>query len=110
MRAKYYLAISVILTLVLLLLYSHSPKQVKISSLQGYKENSFIKTSGKVESSKKYQEFQILTLSDSTAKIEVLFPSNQNLTGKNIEVSGIIQKYKNKKQIRAEKILVIYGS
>ena len=68
-----------------------------------------VKISGeliKVTKPTKGSDFQILTINDSTASIQVILNSKQNFQNiTNLIIIGKVQEYKSKLQLNAEKIM-----
>lgn len=103
---KLSLSISLIGVLALFFISSLQLDEISISEINDMKLNSKIKIKGEIISQRNYDNFRILTLEDETGKIDVKLNCQdcKNLTGKNLEVTGRLQEYKDKIQIRAEKI------
>ncbi len=112
MNQKTLLKISLTLSLLgifLLLLLSNilEPKLTKISEINSEKLNQKTKIRGTIIKIDYKRTFQILSVKDSTGKIEVLVNSNnifQFQKNQKITVIGKIQDYKEKLQISADKI------
>jgi len=104
---KISILISVIGILILLLLSNIiEPKQYKISEINSLKEFEKVKIKGKIISQKNYQNLKIITLSDTTGKIDVLLNKDINFTkNTTIIVYGTIKEYKNYFEIQADKII-----
>lgn len=98
-----------ILGILLLLFLANTiqPAQIKIKNISQQNLNQKIQLTGKIQSIKTYKEsdFQILTINDSTDKIDILIDSPINLTkNQTIMIQGRITDYKNNPQIQADKI------
>jgi len=113
MKEKNILIISIlisILGIILLLLISltFQPKQIKIKQINSEMLNQKVKVSGKVISLKNYDNFQLITLNDSSGKITIINNNPINLTkNQNIIVQGKVEEYKNQLEINAIKINVL---
>ncbi len=98
--------ISIIGILFLLILSNIiEPKLIKISDINEYQINQKVKIEGTIKKLIKYNDFTILTLKDNEKEISVFVDKVINLKkDKKIIVAGWVTEYKNKLQIRAEKI------
>ncbi|MBI2629928.1 OB-fold nucleic acid binding domain-containing protein [Candidatus Pacearchaeota archaeon] len=101
------LALSIFGIILLFYLSSFPPSQSKISELESRMINSRVKIFGQLIQISNQKTFFIMKIKDSTGTIEVTtekpFPINSTL-----EITGKIQEYKNKKQINAEKIVLLF--
>jgi len=98
------LAVLGILILIILSVF-YEPKLTKIKDLNSNKLNQKIKVEGKIISSKKYSNFYINKLKDSTSTIDIL--TEQKIqTNKTLEVIGVLKEYKDSLQISADKIVL----
>ena len=104
--ARFSLAVSITGILILLFLANTlSPPLSKISELQNKKLGERITISGNLTTQKNYQTLTILILEKDQNEIEVIVSSPLNLTlGKTLLVTGTLEKYQNRLQIRASKI------
>jgi len=106
---KISLIISILGILILLLLVNIiEPTQIKIKNINENLLNNKIQIIGKIQSIKTYKEsnFEILTINDSTGKIDVLINNLITNITKNqtVIVIGKISEYKNNLEIQADKI------
>ncbi len=103
---KLTLAISLIGIIFLLILSNIlEPKLQSISEINTKDLNKKIKTKGQITNIKTYENFQILTISDSIKSINIILNKPLNLTrNQNLTITGTLNQYKNKLQIQAEKI------
>jgi len=89
------------------------PNKINIKDIKDLDLNQKIQITGKIQSIKIYKEsnFQIITINDSTNKIDITLniPKNpMNLTkNQTIIVIGRVTEYKNNLQIQADKIKIL---
>ena len=98
----------ILLFLLLIFMQFCSPKIFNINELNEKQLNKQISVSGKIISTKSYQEsnFQIISLKDSTGEIDITLMQILDVSNiTQIKVIGKLTKYNNKFQIQAEKIL-----
>jgi len=102
------LIVSIIGIIILLVLMNTvKPTQIKIINIKEQNLNQKVQVIGNIAQIKTYKEsnFQIITINDSTGKIDVTIDSPINITKNNtISVIGKITEYKNNLQIQAEEI------
>jgi len=96
--------------LLLILVQTLEPKKTNIKDISNKQLNKIVKITGQIINIKTFKEsdFQILTIQDSTSKIQAVFNSNKQLNLKEnqtITIIGKITDYKNNPQIQVEKIL-----
>jgi len=111
MKEQFLLKISFIISLLgitaLLLISRHPAPEYQISNLSNLTLSSLVKIQGKIINSEKLSpDFFILTLQDETGQIEILLNKNFSAT-RQVQVTGTIDKYGNKTQIQADKIIEI---
>jgi uncharacterized protein YdeI (BOF family) len=99
---KLSLAISLLGTLLLLFLSNLEPKLTTISQLNQTELEKRVKIQGRIINAKQIKSnFYILTVEDSSGRIEVLL--NKNLSNnRTLEIIGNLNKYKGKLQIKAD--------
>ncbi len=106
---KISLTISIIGILILLILANTiKPEELKIKDISNKYLDKKIQTKGEITSIKIYKEsnFQVITVSDKSYKIDSTLNNIQNLTiNQSITLIGTVKKYKNNLQIQAEKII-----
>ena len=101
---RFSLAFSLIGISLLLFLSQSEPALSPFDEIKG-KEGT-IKVRGRIIKNKKITEnFYILTLKNKSGSVEVLV--DKNITLQKVEVIGRLDKYKNKTQIQATKIIPI---
>ena len=103
-------AITIIGILLLLFLTTLKPEKKDIANITSKDLNKQIQVSGKITNIRNYNEsnFQIITIEDSTGKINIILNKNLNLTNiSNITIIGEVQEYKSELQISvlSDKIL-----
>jgi aspartyl/asparaginyl-tRNA synthetase len=101
-----------ILGILILLFISENiePVQVKIKDITDLRLNQKVRITGQIIGIKTYQKssFQIITINDSMAKIDVTLDKPLNLTkNQTIIVTGKITEYKTNLQIQADKIQIL---
>lgn len=106
---KITLIISLIGILFLLFLMNIlQPKQTDISNITNKNINQKFIINGTIIEIKTYEDsnFQVITLQDSTGKIDITINQILNLTNnQEIKVIGKITEYKNNLQIQADEII-----
>ena len=110
MNQEYLLKIALIISLVgvfvFLLIISIEPKTKSISQVTNQSINERVKIQGKITNQNKIRDFYLLTIEDNTGKINVI--SGKNFTiGREVEVLGKFEIYRNKPQINADRIKTI---
>jgi DNA/RNA endonuclease YhcR with UshA esterase domain len=101
------LIISIIgIFLLLILTLTIQPVKTKIKDIDSSELNQRIQIQGKIISIRTYksQNFQIITLNDSTGKIDITLTPINVTKNQTIIVTGRVAEYKNNLQIEAEKI------
>ncbi|MFA5173919.1 MAG: OB-fold nucleic acid binding domain-containing protein [Candidatus Pacearchaeota archaeon] len=106
------LAISLIISLLgilglLILINIQEPDLMNINQLSLSNLNQNIKIQGKITNIRSYQDsnFQIISINDSTGKIDLTLDKILNLTKEsNLIVIGTIQEYNHNLQIQANKV------
>ena len=96
-----------VIGIMLLLILSNlvEPKLIKISDIDKHYLNQKIKTKGIVKKLIQYNNFMILTIKDNEKEIFVFVDKIIDINkDSNIIVIGRVTEYKDKLQIRAEKI------
>lgn len=95
--------------LLLLLSNIFEPKQIAIKDVSVKMLNQKVKVQGKIWQIEKKENFEILTLADSTGRIEVLCncKSNKFTSNQTAVVTGLVGEYKKNLQITADKIIRI---
>ncbi len=82
-------------------------KQENIADIKDNLLNQKIKIQGQVTQIKSYPDFQIITIQDSTGKINTLINHPINLTkNQTLIVEGKVTEYKGQLQINADKVIV----
>jgi len=84
-----------------------TPKQITINQITFKQLNKNIKISGEIINSKAFEDsnFQIISIKDSTGKIDITINQIMNLTNStNITIIGTVSEYKGNLQIQANKI------
>ena len=110
---KISLSISLLgILLLLILLNTISPKISDISSLSKEQIGQKVQIKATITNIQNYNNFQVLTLNDSTSQIQVTSSSTShlNLTKlkyKQATVIGILTTYQDQLQIQAEKIILL---
>ena len=108
---KISLIISIIGIIILLLLANIiQPTQIKIKNIDESLLNQKIEIKGQIQSIKTYKEsnFQIITINDSTGKIDISLDNPINITkNQTIIVTGRVTEYKSNLQVQADKIQVL---
>ena len=99
---KLSLIISFLGILLLLFLSSKEPQLTTINNTIKLEEGKLIKLQGNITFSDEKENFFILTLEDKTGKMNII--SEKNFSNQ-IEVLGKTEIYRNKTQIRAERII-----
>jgi len=97
-----------ILGILLLLFLSNilEPKQINIGEIDNSRLNKKVKVSGEIFKIQDKQDFKILSIKDSTGKIDVLYNCGDNLKQSlNITIVGKVQEYREYLQISADKIM-----
>jgi DNA/RNA endonuclease YhcR with UshA esterase domain len=89
-----------------------SPKLMAIKEMSDLSINQRVQVMGSILSIKTYSksDFQVLKISDSTGKIDILFNSRNNLNlsrNDSVIIIGRITEYKSNLQIQAEKIMCV---
>ena len=104
---KISLAVSILGILLLLFLSNIlEPKQINIGDIDNTLLNKDIKVQGEIFKIQDKQDFKILSIKDSTGKIEVLCNCENSLKdGLNITIVGKVQEYREYLQISADKIM-----
>lgn len=87
----------------ILLLISIIQKPKQVNSYEDLKLNEQVKTTGKITSINKFEDFSIIRLNNN---ITVTCNCNLNIN-QTISVEGKVTEYKNQLQMQAEKIEVI---
>jgi DNA/RNA endonuclease YhcR with UshA esterase domain len=107
---KISLIISIAGILILLILLSTiKPTHIKIKNINENNLNQKITVTGNIQKIINYKEsdFQIITINDSTGKIDILINNPLNITkNKTITIQGKVTEYKNNLQIQADKIIL----
>jgi len=97
-----------ILGIFILLLLSNllEPKLIKISEISIKDLDKNVKIEGKIKNIRNYEQFTILTISDTTDKIDILINKNKFNTVKNqtLTIIGTVNLYKDILQIKVVKI------
>ncbi|MEK6820086.1 MAG: hypothetical protein AABX71_00055 [Nanoarchaeota archaeon] len=101
---KFYLALSMLGTLLLLIISNFTVKEVKIEEIDETLLNKNIRVQCRIISEKNYDNFCVLTCQDETGKIKLTFSKNLNLINKTIAAEGKIIEYRNILEIQADKI------
>jgi len=105
---KISLIISILGIIILLFLLNIiKPTQIKIKNLDDNYLNQKVELKGIIQGIKTYKEsnFQIITINDSTGKIDITLDNPINITkNKSVTVIGKVTEYKNNLQIQADKI------
>ena len=108
---KISLIIAIIGIIILLLLANTiQPTQIKIKNIDESLLNQKIEIKGEIQSIKTYKEsnFQIITINDSTGKIDITLDSPIiNITkNQTIIAIGKVTEYKDNLEIQADKIIL----
>ena len=93
--------------LLLFLVNTIQPTKIKIKDINDNLLNQKVEIRGQIQGIKTYKEsnFQIITINDSTDKIDVLIDNPINITkNQTVTVTGRVSIYKENLQIQAEKI------
>jgi DNA/RNA endonuclease YhcR with UshA esterase domain len=98
-----------IIGIIILLLLTNTlePTQIKIKNINENLLNKKVQIQGNITSIKTYKEsnFQIITINDSTGKIDITIDNPINITkNQTIIAIGKVTEYKNNLQIQADKI------
>ena len=105
---KLSIIISMIGILILLILTNTTqPTKTRIKNISSQDLNKKVEIQGKIQSIKTYKEsnFQIITINDSTGKIDITLDNPTNLTkNQTIRVIGKVTEYQASLQIQADKI------
>lgn len=105
---KISLIISIIgILLLLVLANTQTPKLIKIKDINKQLLDKKIQVQGKIQSIKTFKEenFQIITIQDSTGKINVILDNPINITkNQTLTIIGKVAEYKDTLQIQADKI------
>ena len=97
-------SIFIIGLLLLLIIWNlQKPREIKINEMQNFKDKQ-IKIKGELISSKKYEDFQVITIQDSTGKTKGIFYSVITLPNE-IEITGLVKEYNNELEIEITKII-----
>lgn len=106
---KFSLAISILGTLLLLILSNSLPqKKLEIKEINENLLNQKIKTQGIIEKITDKKTFKILSITDSTGKINILCECKNNIKqNQSIIVIGKIQEYQKTLQVSADKIILV---
>ena len=108
---KLSILISIIGILTLLILINIiEPTKLRIKDIFSKDLNKKVEVTGKIQGIKTYKEsnFQIITLNDSTGKIDITLDNPTNLTkNQTIIVIGKITEYQTNLQIQADKIQLV---
>lgn len=104
------LSLSVSLLTILLLLFlanTLEPKSTPVQNITNKDLNKKIKIQGTIIKIQNKNDFQIITIQDSTGQISIIANSKipKNHKSKNITITGTISEYKNNFQINADKII-----
>jgi len=101
-------AIALIGIFFLLILVNYLPiKYLEIKDINNNLLNKKITVSGKITNIKNYNNFQVISLQDSSGKIDITFNKILNLDkGDNLIATGRVREYKQYLQIQAEKIII----
>ena len=95
--------------ILLFLANSIEPKQTNIKEINNKMLNQKVKVSGTILNIQDKESFKILSISDSTGKIDVLCECKDNLKeNQKITVIGTIGEYGSYLQISADKILCLF--
>jgi hypothetical protein len=87
-----------------LLPYFIHTKEINVCKIKDFKEGDYISVYGKIISEKNLtKDFTILTLQNSSCKIEITC-NCKNFLNQTVKVTGHIEYYNNKTQINAERI------
>lgn len=94
------------ISILIILSLTQQPQTITANQIENLKENTYIKISGTLKSSKIYNNnFQILELTNNNTQFTTILFNNQNFQkNSNLTIIGIISIYQNNKQIQAEKI------
>ena len=91
--------------LLMTLMLVEEPEKLKIERLNQEILNKKVSVFGEVVKIRNYSEFQIITISDLTGKIDVFSEKTPPLKiGQKIKVDGKVEEYENRVQIRSIKI------
>jgi len=104
---KISLAISILGILVLLILSNTlNPKLTKIENINKKLINQKIQVKGEIINIKNFKNLQIITIKDSTGRIDLVLYENLNLSKKQTIIAfGRVNTYKDQIQISADKII-----
>lgn len=94
--------------LFLLILANTLPiKQINIHEINNKNLDKKVKVQGTILNIKNYNDFQVISIKDSTGKIDITLDKPTNLSNNNkITVIGSLTEYKQVLQIQADKIIV----
>lgn len=109
LNLKTTLSISLIGILLLLFLTSLNPKLTNIENINNKLLNQKTQVQGQIFNIRTFEDsnFQILSIKDSTGKIDIILNNPTNLTNnQNITVIGKITEYNQTLQIQADKIIL----
>ena len=102
---KLTLSVSLIGVVVLLILTNTIQiQEINIQDINLNHLNKKLTTEGIITKTNNYENFQILTITKDSYSIEILLDKKTNLTNENIKVTGRLEKYKDRLQIRADEI------
>jgi DNA/RNA endonuclease YhcR with UshA esterase domain len=104
---KLTLSISLLGIIFLLILTNTLPaQQIEIKDINLNHLNKKLTTTGTITHINNFPDFQIISIIQDSFSIDLLLDKKTNLTkDQNIKVIGRLEKYKDRLQIRAEKII-----
>ncbi len=93
--------------ILLIISNSLSPKLININEINENYLNKNVKIRGKIINEKSYDNFKILTVQDSTGKIQATLNSKNKINHNNqtLIIQGKITEYENQLQISINKII-----
>ncbi len=99
------LSISLLGTIILLILTNTLPAtELEIEQITINHLNKKITTDGTITKTNRHPNFQIVTITKNSYSIDILLDQKTNLTNQSIIVTGRLEKYKDRLQIRADEI------
>jgi len=114
MKNQTILKITIIITILgiivlLFLMNIITPTQIKIKDIDDNSLNQKVEVVGLIQAIKTYKtsNFQVITINDSTGKIDITLDRIVNVTiNKKITVIGKVTEYKGNLQVQADKIIL----
>jgi aspartyl/asparaginyl-tRNA synthetase len=89
--------------LLLVIMNELSQKQTNIQNITKEMINRKVNIRGEIINIKNYNNFQVISIRDSTGKIDITLDKNLNLTkNQDITIEGIVKEYNKTLQIQAD--------